>query len=308
MNFSIFDNYTYSCGNQALYWYNFFKEPRNTAWIRNNVNSAWSDTKQGVNSVANFARRNVESVKNDVKNFFSRLFGGSKSSSGGTVEPAPFPQDSSSSWTGSGGGALTGGGQFYGGDGSGSISDIFSRFVYETDQFNPIALAWDGIKGNINGTDRYGNELSGFQANLKIVSAIPVAKVASVITGAGVKSLSSMALRGAAKGGMTELNLVTKAAQKAEAAIGGSGGVAGTLKHTYAKNLLSRYQSIYGDRGLNLGSNYFNGPAGKGFLDVVNHNTRMIYDFKFGKAFMSNAQYLKYSNSFPGYGIQVIRP
>ncbi len=112
----------------------------------------------------------------------------------------------------------------------------------------------------------------------------------------------------AAKGGMTELQLVTKAAQKAEAAIGGSGGVAGTLKHTYAKNLLSRYQSIYGDRGLSLGSNYFNGPAGKGFLDVVNHNTGMIYDFKFGNAFMSNAQYLKYSNSFPGYGIQVIRP
>ncbi len=29
---------------------------------------------------------------------------------------------------------------------------------------------------------------------------------------------------------------------------------------------------------------------------------------KFGDAFMSNAQYLKYSNNFPGYGIQVIRP
>jgi hypothetical protein len=47
---------------------------------------------------------------------------------------------------------------------------------------------------------------------------------------------------------MTELQLVTGAAQKAEAAIGGSGSVAGILKHTYAKNLLRRYQSIYGDR------------------------------------------------------------
>jgi len=114
-------------------------------------------------------------------------------------------------------------------------------------------------------------------------------------------------LSNAAKAGMSELQLVTKAAQKAEAAIGGSGGVAGTLKHTYAKNLLSRYQSMYGGN-LSLGSNYFNGPAGKGFFDAVNHSTKTIYDFKFGNAFMSDSQFLKYSNSFPGYGIQVIKP
>lgn len=52
----------------------------------------------------------------------------------------------------------------------------------------------------------------------------------------------------------------------------------------------------------------FNGPAGRGFLDVVNHHTKMIYDFKFGNAVMSSKQYLKYSNSFPGYGIQIIKP
>jgi len=50
----------------------------------------------------------------------------------------------------------------------------------------------------------------------------------------------------ATKGGMTELQLVTKAAQKAKAAIPGSGGVVGTLRHTSAKNLLSRYQSRFG--------------------------------------------------------------
>lgn len=112
----------------------------------------------------------------------------------------------------------------------------------------------------------------------------------------------------AAKAEMTDAQLLTRAAQKAEAAVGGTGGVKGTAKHAYAKSLLSRYQSIYGDRGLSLGSNYFNGPAGKGFLDVVNHNTRTIYDFKFGNAVMSNSQFLKYSNSFPGYSIQIIRP
>ena len=121
------------------------------------------------------------------------------------------------------------------------------------------------------------------------------------------KSITYAFTTSAAKGGMTELQSVTKAAQKAEAAIGGSGGVAGTLKHTYAKNLLSRYQSMYGGN-LSLGSNYFNGPAGRGFLDAVNHSTKTIYDFKFGNAFMSNSQFLKYSNSFPGYGIQIIKP
>jgi len=65
---------------------------------------------------------------------------------------------------------------------------------------------------------------------------------------------------------------------------------------------------FYGDSGLSLGSNYFKGPAGRGFLDVVNHKTMTIYDFKFGNAMMSNSQFLKYSNSFPGYSIQVIRP
>jgi hypothetical protein len=78
------------------------------------------------------------------------------------------------------------------------------------------------------------------------------------------KALSSFFSKVAGKGGMSELQLVTKAAQKAEAAIGGSGGVSGTLKHSYAKNLLTRYQSRFGG-DLSLGSNYFSGPAGRGF-------------------------------------------
>lgn len=106
---------------------------------------------------------------------------------------------------------------------------------------------------------------------------------------------------------MTDLQLVTRAAQKAETAIGGTGRFAGTAKHTYANNLLSRYQSIYGNRGLEF-NQYFNKATGRGFLDVVNHKTMTIYDYKFGSAVMGNAQYLKYSNSFPGYGIQIIRP
>lgn len=106
---------------------------------------------------------------------------------------------------------------------------------------------------------------------------------------------------------MTDLQLLTRAAQKAETAIGGTGRFAGTAKHTYANSLLSRYQSIYGNRGLQF-NQYFNGPAGRGFLDVVNHRTMTIYDYKFGSAVMGNSQFLKYSNSFPGYSIQIIRP
>ena len=126
------------------------------------------------------------------------------------------------------------------------------------------------------------------------------------IAGKGI--VSSIANESAPRVGLTNAQLVQNAATKAEAAIGGTGPVAGTAKHTYAKNLLIRYQSIYGDRGLSLGSNYFKGKVGKGYLDVVNHNTKVIYDFKFGNAVMSNAQYLKYSNSFPGYSIQIIKP
>lgn len=135
---------------------------------------------------------------------------------------------------------------------------------------------------------------------------------ASNYTAAGVTSLGALFLMAKpvvpSRAGLTNAQLVQKSAVLAERAIGGKGGVAGTAKHQYAKNLLSRYQSIYGDRGFSLGSNYFNGPAGKGFLDVVNHETMTIYDFKFGNAVMSKSQFMKYSNSFPGYSIQVIKP
>ncbi len=71
-------------------------------------------------------------------------------------------------------------GKFYGGDGSGDLLDYFHRFVYETDQWNPIALAWDGIKAKITGTDRFGNSLTPSQSNLKFASAIPIGKYASI--------------------------------------------------------------------------------------------------------------------------------
>ncbi|MDR7210609.1 FG-GAP-like repeat-containing protein [Flavobacterium piscis] len=196
----------------------------------------------------------------------------------------------------------TGSGQHYGGDGSGGFMDYFSRFVYETDQFNPIALLWDGVKGNINGTDRYSNELTGFEANMKIVSAVPMTKVASVAVNASERGLSMMATKALTNGQLVEI-----AALKAERSIGGVGRFAGTSKHNYAINLLKRYERRFGSRGLSY-NKYFNTKAGRGFLDIYDEANGIIYDFKFGKAFMSKATYEKYSASFNGASIYIIRP
>lgn len=113
--------------------------------------------------------------------------------------------------------------------------------------------------------------------------------------------------KAAVKIALTDAELIAKAVQKAERAIGGTGRFAGTAKHTYTNNLINRYQKMFGDRGVKTNF-YFNKKTGRGYLDVVNHGTKTIYDFKFGSAVMSNSQFTKYSTSFPDYTIQIIRP
>lgn len=113
--------------------------------------------------------------------------------------------------------------------------------------------------------------------------------------------------RVAAKTGIANPQLVQKSAALAERAIGGTGGVAGTAKHQYANALLNRYQSIYGSRGLSTNVYFNNGAGNRGFLDVLDRTKGIIYDFKFGNAVMSPAQFGKYSRNF-GLPIQVIRP
>lgn len=111
--------------------------------------------------------------------------------------------------------------------------------------------------------------------------------------------------------GLSNFQLVAKAAEKAERAIGGIGRFAGTEKHIYSFKLLERYQKIYGNRGLRTNV-YFNnegllGPNNKGFLDVWDQTNNIIYDFKFGKTGMSKNQYEKYFRNFD-LPIIVIRP
>jgi hypothetical protein len=94
----------------------------------------------------------------------------------------------------------------------------------------------------------------------------------------------------------TNAELVQEIAKRAEAWGDreglGLGSKAGTLKHGYADRLLTRYQSMYGDRGLSTEVPYLNGQAnvaGKGSirLDVVEgplDNPKAIFDYKFGGA------------------------
>ena len=97
-------------------------------------------------------------------------------------------------------------------------------------------------------------------------------------------------------GGRTNAQLVQDVATRADAwgtRQGlGLGPRAGTLKHSYADDLLTRYQSRFGDRGLSTEVPYLNGQAGVGGrgsvrLDVVEGplaNPTAIFDYKFGGA------------------------
>ncbi|MEO9850071.1 MAG: RHS repeat-associated core domain-containing protein [Reichenbachiella sp.] len=133
--------------------------------------------------------------------------------------------------------------------------------------------------------------------NAATKSAQLTSKVATNLIDDGIRVFADDALllaSNTAKKGLTNNQLVTKSATLAEKAVGGTGRFAGTAKHTYATNLLRRYQGIYGNRGLRTNV-YFNGRNGRGFLDVLDETNGIIYDWKFGRPFMSNSQFTKYS-------------
>ncbi|MFD7555500.1 polymorphic toxin-type HINT domain-containing protein [Streptomyces sp. NPDC059835] len=82
-------------------------------------------------------------------------------------------------------------------------------------------------------------------------------------------------------------DLIQAIATRAQTRLGGSGPVSGTLKHSYAENLLNRYQGIYGDRGLIQEQSYLGGvqvprgTAGSARPDVYDPASGIIYDYKF---------------------------
>lgn len=80
----------------------------------------------------------------------------------------------------------------------------------------------------------------------------------------------------------------------------GDGSVAGIAKHGYADDLLTRYQQMFGDRGLGTEVRYLNGGLwqkgdpllGSIRLDVVENplNPTQIWDYKFGGAQLTPAR------------------
>ena len=112
----------------------------------------------------------------------------------------------------------------------------------------------------------------------------------------------------APKGVVTRTNsqLVQDIGTRAEAwgarrGLSTTGSVEGTLKHGYADRLLTRYQRMFGDRGLSTEVRYINGHRwrpGNGLrgsvrLDVVEgplNNPTAIFDYKFGNAVLSNSR------------------
>jgi hypothetical protein len=90
-------------------------------------------------------------------------------------------------------------------------------------------------------------------------------------------------------------------ARRAENRIGGTGRVAGTLKHSYASRMITHYQNMFGQVGGGLESeqSYYNGGIvnwgrrGSVRLDVVEGDLQLpaaVYDFKFGVSGLSQGR------------------
>jgi hypothetical protein len=98
----------------------------------------------------------------------------------------------------------------------------------------------------------------------------------------------------------------------------GNGPVAGTLKHEYAKDVLERYQGMFGDRGLSPEVRFLNGgvwqpgmgTAGSIRLDVVEGplaNPTHVWDYKFGNATLSQSRITQIQNGIPnGANVPVV--
>ncbi|HUX79212.1 MAG TPA: hypothetical protein VMW10_05650, partial [Alphaproteobacteria bacterium] len=90
---------------------------------------------------------------------------------------------------------------------------------------------------------------------------------------------------------MNNQEFVQELANRTEKKVGGTGAVAGTKKHTYAKKLGERAQDRFGERGLEFEQGYKNGrhlkkgesSKGSTRLDVYDKTENVVYDYKFVK-------------------------
>lgn len=85
----------------------------------------------------------------------------------------------------------------------------------------------------------------------------------------------------------TNLQLIQAIATRAEAAIQGTGRVAGTAKHRFAERMLKHYQGMHGQRGLVTEGSWLGrkevdyGTRGSVRLDVWDSRNNIAYDYKF---------------------------
>lgn len=136
----------------------------------------------------------------------------------------------------------------------------------------------------------------------------------------GLKTLSSRGVLGGLSAPSANGSLVRSIAARAEAwairnALTGSARQIGTAKHAYAMALLRRYQSLFGSRGLVAEVSYLEGErveygtSGSARLDVMDIQTREVWDYKFGARGLSPAQRLKILIQGPaGALVREVRP
>jgi RHS repeat-associated protein len=107
---------------------------------------------------------------------------------------------------------------------------------------------------------------------------------------------------------LTNRQLLQEVARRAEQKVGGWGAVAGTRKHTYARRLLDRYQSLFGNRGLETEVSFLNGvrvpygTAGSVRIDVLEAGAQSVFDYKFvlNPPGLRTGQVTRILNNVPG--------
>ena len=80
----------------------------------------------------------------------------------------------------------------------------------------------------------------------------------------------------------------------------------GTRGHKYAKDLLDRYQEMFGDRGLKTEASFIRGQQvpygtnGSTRLDVLDISARIVWDYKFGGTPITKRQIQRILQNGPG--------
>jgi len=84
----------------------------------------------------------------------------------------------------------------------------------------------------------------------------------------------------------------------------------GKKNHRYLELHMKKFKNYNGEDllpGIELEESFKKGDGYKrGIVDVIDHNNKLIIDYKFGNAKMSSHQYEKYSTKYPGYSIYTL--